>query len=272
VASCRDDSYFYSGYLEVDMPKLTDEVKIPVNINTDVSPAYQRTMLALLGNPRGWYDQACREVTNPHIKRLITTLDVGPFKASGLRPAVESLAAVMVDIQTEQPEVYAALGSAGMLCVRYVRNSTTTISNHSWGTAIDLTLNDILDDYGDGKVQFGLTQIAPIFNRHGWYWGASFPTEDGMHFEISDEKIRQWHKDGVFDNGVRNTPPPALSLGDRGPQVKELQTLLNDHGARLQVDGVFGRNTLAAVMDFQSQKGLTVDGIVGEKTWKALRA
>ena len=35
-------------------------------------------------------------------------------------------------------------------------------------------------------------------------------------------------------------------------------------------DGDFGSGTLAAVKKFQKEKGLTVDGIVGAKTWKAL--
>ena len=81
------------------------------------------------------------------------------------------------------------LGSAGMLCCRFVRGSTTSISNHSWGTAIDLTINGVLDKRGNGQVQYGLALIAPIFNQHGWYWGAGFATEDGMHFEISQDLL-----------------------------------------------------------------------------------
>jgi len=72
-----------------------------------------------------------------------------------------------------------------MLCCRYQRNSTTSISNHSWGTAVDLKIDGHLDERGDDTVQYGLTLIAPIFNRFGWYWGAMFPTEDAMHFEAS---------------------------------------------------------------------------------------
>jgi hypothetical protein len=78
-----------------------------------------------------------------------------------------------------------------MLCARFVRGSTTAISNHAWGTAIDLTLDGVLDRRGDGRVQVGLTRIAPIFNRHSWFWGAGFRTEDAMHFEGSDELIRR---------------------------------------------------------------------------------
>ena len=73
-----------------------------------------------------------------------------------------------------------------------MRGSTTSISNHPWGTAIDLTLNGVLDAYGDSHVQYGLTLIAPIFNRHGWYWGAAFGKEDGMHFEGGRALVSRW--------------------------------------------------------------------------------
>lgn len=72
-------------------------------------------------------------------------------------------------------------------------------------------------------------------------------------------------------NGTQ--PPssrPILKLGSRGDAVKELQQLLNKHGYKLAVDGIFGQKTLAAVKSFQKSKGLVVDGIVGNKTWGAL--
>lgn len=37
-----------------------------------------------------------------------------------------------------------------------------------------------------------------------------------------------------------------------------------------EIDGIWGRNTIAAVKHFQQQQGLTVDGIIGPKTTKAL--
>ena len=54
--------------------------------------------------------------------------------------------------------------------------------------------------------------------------------------------------------------------------VRQLQTLLNKNGYNLAVDGSFGSKTLAAVKDYQSKNGLTVDGIVGTNTWGALTA
>lgn len=65
---------------------------------------------------------------------------------------------------------------------------------------------------------------------------------------------------------------PMLKKGDRGDEVKTLQTMLNAHGYSLDVDGAFGTNTEAAVKSFQQKNGLTVDGVVGRKTWEALEA
>jgi len=60
-------------------------------------------------------------------------------------------------------------------------------------------------------------------------------------------------------------------LGARGEDVRFLQTQLNvSAGAGLMPDGLFGAKTDAAVRAFQRTKGLTVDGIVGPKTWAAL--
>ncbi|UEM19030.1 peptidoglycan-binding protein [Skermanella mucosa] len=249
----------------------TELVNIPAGINPNVSSAKQATMLSLLGNPRQSYDQECREVTDIRLASLITFRTVGRLRVRGLEPAVDSLERVLADIESDEPDIYAVMGHAGMLCARNVRGSNTSISNHSWGTAIDLTLEGVLDRRGDGRVQIGLTRIAPIFNAHGWYWGAGFRTEDAMHFECSDELIRQWHGEGLLDGLAPATvPDPVLSLGDRGPEVLELQRKLNEAGAQLVEDGIFGRGTHAAVMAFQARNGLSADGVVGPMTREAL--
>lgn len=249
---------------------ITNLIAIPKKINQGLNSARQITMLSLLGNPRSSYDQTCRPITNPRLSGLAVTKSVGPFRVTGLSPAVDSLIEVIKDIKKENPDVFAALGTAGMLCARNVRNSTTSISNHSWGMAIDLTLSGQLDQPGNGRVQSGLAQIAPIFNRHKWYWGAAFPREDAMHFEISDQKVRELHAAGAFGNNVPELPDADLSLGDRGREVKLLQEKLNKKGAKLEADGDFGRATMAAVMAFQAANGLTVDGLVGKNTRKKL--
>lgn len=56
-----------------------------------------------------------------------------------------------------------------------------------------------------------------------------------------------------------------LKKGSKGAEVKTLQQKLN-----LMADGIFGSLTEEAVKEFQANNGLTVDGIVGQKTWDKL--
>lgn len=57
----------------------------------------------------------------------------------------------------------------------------------------------------------------------------------------------------------------TLKRGSKGSEVRTLQELLG-----VQVDGIFGKRTQAAVKEFQQANNLLVDGIVGKKTWAAL--
>lgn len=67
-----------------------------------------------------------------------------------------------------------------------------------------------------------------------------------------------------------------ISEGSTGDFVKELQGYLNIAADRypninkLNVDGIFGPKTKAAVIEFQKLNDLTPDGIVGTNTWEAL--
>jgi putative chitinase len=63
---------------------------------------------------------------------------------------------------------------------------------------------------------------------------------------------------------------PVLRRGDKGNHVVDLQNKLVGAGYRVSSDGVFGRYTEEAVRDFQKRHGLTVDGVVGVRTWALL--
>jgi len=65
-------------------------------------------------------------------------------------------------------------------------------------------------------------------------------------------------------------PFPVLRRNDKAHPVPTLQYLLRAHGHTVTVDGEFGPKTDAAVRSFQQEKHLTVDGIVGPNTWRAL--
>lgn len=63
----------------------------------------------------------------------------------------------------------------------------------------------------------------------------------------------------------------ATKRGMKGVQVKGLQEMLKGYGYYTATcDSDFGSKTEAAVKAFQKAEGLTVDGIVGEKTWSRL--
>jgi peptidoglycan hydrolase-like protein with peptidoglycan-binding domain len=66
---------------------------------------------------------------------------------------------------------------------------------------------------------------------------------------------------------------PTLRRGATGARVREVQTMLIASGFNPgAVDGRFGPRTRRAVMNFQRAKQLGVDGIVGPRTWAALRS
>ena len=62
-----------------------------------------------------------------------------------------------------------------------------------------------------------------------------------------------------------------LRSGMQGEAVKRLQERLRILGLFSgEVDGIFGAQTLEAVKTFQERNNMTVDGIVGRKTWENL--
>ena len=68
------------------------------------------------------------------------------------------------------------------------------------------------------------------------------------------------------------TAPALIRRGSRGEDVRDLQQRLVAIGYVLSGDdaGEFGPATERAVNEFQTRRGLRVDGIVGRETWSAL--
>lgn len=87
-----------------------------------------------------------------------------------------------------------------------------------------------------------------------------------------------------IDDGILEGPPPVRASAEpagtrvlllrrpfmRGDDVHTLQQALADAGIAVDVDGVFGPGTEAAVIAFQSRQGLGVDGAAGPATLGAL--
>lgn len=64
---------------------------------------------------------------------------------------------------------------------------------------------------------------------------------------------------------------PVLRKGTQGNITKLLQEKLVKLGYNTNgVDGIFGNGTYSAVREFQKTRGLSIDGVVGQNTWRKL--
>lgn len=64
-------------------------------------------------------------------------------------------------------------------------------------------------------------------------------------------------------------PGRAFGVGDSGDDVRQWQQRMADRGWTIGVDGIFGPESENVCRQFQAEKGLDVDGIVGPNTWAA---
>lgn len=75
----------------------------------------------------------------------------------------------------------------------------------------------------------------------------------------------------VFSFDILSASAATYRQGDRGSAVTTIQTKLKNWGYYSgSVDGIFGSQTTTAVRSFQRKNGLTVDGVVGSATQRAL--
>ena len=108
-------------------------------------------------------------------------------------------------------------------------------------------------------------------------YGWKFTPTDSNYKSISGSVVvytvrRVSHSGGAAaDSAAAAAAQPTVYSGSRGESVKTLQERLNAKGYNAgSVDGIFGKNTQAAVMAFQKANGLAADGIVGKLTWAKL--
>lgn len=259
--------------IHTELSRVLNEAPIlPAHVNIDLNPSRSAINAALIGMPRGHFTNIAAEPEDPEFRQALETADLGPFTVTGLAPAVRSLRAIITDISLELPQYYDRLGCAEMQACRLVKGSQSIISSHAWGVALDLTVDGYETTDGDDEVMTVLLAVAPIFNRHGFYWGYAFGRQDAMHFEASDELVRAWASAGSFGRSGSAVLPRALNLGDRGPKVTALQKALNERlrPVTIPVDGLFGPHTRMAVFALQRQIGLPPTGAAPRPVLTAL--
>lgn len=78
------------------------------------------------------------------------------------------------------------LSYEGAFVPRMIRGSTTSLSNHAYGSAFDV--NYEWNQLGATPAALGkrgcVRELVPIAHAHGWFWGGNFTRLDGMHFEV----------------------------------------------------------------------------------------
>lgn len=130
-------------------------------------------------------------------------------------------------------------------------------SNHGWGHAVDLAepwMREWIDEHG-----------------HEYGWAKVEASSEWWHVNY----VGGWDGKKAFQ---------TLKRGDKGERVKRLQKLLRHAGGvlpkrrpyrywplGLRHSGKFGRITENRVKRFQRDRNLGDDGVVGPKTWAALR-
>ena len=168
-------------------------------VNPGLKSANETAMIRLLGQPKvplTVHDQPSH--ASDLVKAHLVTANVGPFKCTGFDHAVQSLAGVMASVRALHPDLYDVLGYGGMIAVRLRKPAhgaeSTQISNHAWGTAVDIKIGGVLFKETGDKVPLGIGLLIAPFNRAGWYAGCAF--QDDMHFEVTEQTIKTWQSGG----------------------------------------------------------------------------
>lgn len=128
---------------------------------------------------------------------------------------------------------------------------------NSWGLGFDGTGGGLLggNSNGDGYVWCAFADI--------------FACNDVIAlFPPTEDKPKPDPAPIVIEQRTLRLKDPYM----RGDDVRECQARLIVHGFPVTADGVFGVLTSKAVRLFQRSHSLAVDGLVGAKTWAALRA
>jgi hypothetical protein len=218
------------------------------SINDGLHPVSEATMRSLLGAPKGTLTRNCQDnLASDTVQRLLETRNFGLFSARGITPALDSLQTIFDAVKAQNPALFAAIGRVGMLCVRLRKPTSgadsTEASNHAWGTAIDIAIDQApFDTNPDGMVQQGVADLIPFFNDEGWFSGVGF--HDDSHFEVADETIQAWALEGRFD-----PPTVAPPIGASDPARSAFDFFVKTGWSEAQAAGLIGNIQLESSFD-----------------------
>jgi Ca2+-binding RTX toxin-like protein len=178
-------------------------------INPGLEPGSNPFLISLLGTP-----SIVNQTTPPKVNIVTQQIAGVQGNLQGMDKAILSLSGIFSKVFQDHPDLYGHVNAnpGGMLSIRLKRpttGSSSDISDHAWGIAIDLTIDGLpLDQTPDEKLARGLAILIPYFNAAGWASGAGWGVyEDDMHFEVSTRLLSEW-----FGTTASTQGDQALSL------------------------------------------------------------
>jgi len=163
--------------------------------------------------------------------------------------------------------------------------------NHPNAPSRDTVENEVIPWLIEHHEVLGIQRIHDYWAKRYWEVGRGWigrppgAVNDHLHLEVTPDT---WGyaspiSERIVEGLPAQTTQPAFVDGPRYPghvtkrgssaksRVKLIQRELKMLGYKVgPVDGIFGPMTEGAVKTFQSDQHLTVDGLVGPNTWKAL--
>ena len=125
---------------------------------------------------------------------------------------------------------------------------------------------------GDRGTDVRTIQLLLRYRRHDI-------VDDGIFGSATENEVKVFQtKNNLESTGIVDAQTwerlfVSFGEGARGEPVKAVQLQLSQkHAAGVDADGDFGPKTKAAVMRFQEQMRIRVDGVVGPTTWRYLVA
>jgi len=132
-----------------------------------------------------------------------------------------------------------------------------------------VTLNWPLEQ--EGATGENVRSVQYLLNDHG-----SALAVDGDFGPQTSAAVRAFQAshgldaDGIVGNQTWPSLIVEVSAGSSGDAVRAVQSQIHSRSGWLTIDGILGAETESAVRFFQADIGLSVDGIVGPRTWNAL--
>lgn len=174
----------------------------------------------------------------------------------------------------------------------------TSWSSHSFGAAHDYSYrngpdrsvieSEVIPWLLDNFELLGIQRVHDYWARRYWHVGRGWINRppggrnDHLHIEVTPDTwgwatpiSDRLGGNPPLPNPVASSTPYPGAVTKRGSsaraRIRQIQQQLHDKGENPgPVDGLFGRLTDASVRRFQAANGLTVDGLVGPKTWAVL--